>query len=319
MKKNNKQPSLGLYMLLSVVVVLISVTITGYICVKEIYSSSHVAYNKAQIEKLEEGTLNYTLAKMFYSEEEINTIKNGVIINPEQENINQDGIEIHVIPGTTYEAYMMVVHNPEDVILAANPNMDSGAAAPSIDDYIDMYDAIGGINAGGFMDDGGHGNGGNAWGIVISDGKLISGHPQEFTTVIGINEDNTLICKDMSAQQALDWGIRDGVTFGPVFIDQFEVVFERGMHPQLNPRTVIGQKEDGSFLFLVIDGRQPHSLGAKYEDIIKIMQDFGAMTAGNLDGGNSSVLMYNDEMVNTTVSMYGARNLPTAFLVKGDK
>ena len=84
----------------------------------------------------------------------------------------------------------------------------------------------------------------------------------------------------------------------------------------LNPRSVIGQREDGAFLLLVVDGRQPHSLGAKYEDIIAIMQEYGAMTAGNLDGGNSSVLMYDGNMINTTVSMYGARNLPTAFIVK---
>ena len=46
------------------------------------------------------------------------------------------------------------------------------------------------------------------------------------------------------------------------------------------------------------------------------MQEYGAMIAGNLDGGNSSVLMYDGNMINTTVSMYGARNLPTAFIVK---
>ena len=153
-------------------------------------------------------------------------------------------------------------------------------------------------------------------GIVISDGKLVSGNLNDYTSVIGINYDNQLVVKDMSAKQALEWNIRDAVTFGPIFIDQFQVVFESGRHPGLNPRTVIGQREDGAFLFLVIDDRQPVSLGSTYQDIIDIMLDFNAMTAANLDGGNSTVMVYNGETLNSTVSIYGARYLPTAFVVK---
>lgn len=318
-KRKSKGIGLGFAAFISFLIIVASVTITGYLCLKEIYAGSHVAYSNQAIKELSPDGLDHTFAKLFYSDEEIAKIQNGITIEESSEEINEDGIEIHKIKGSTYEAFMMIVHNPEDVILAANPNMDSGAAAPSIDDYIAMYDGIAGINAGGFEDAGGHGNGAQAWGIVISDGQLISGSLSEFTTVIGINQDNQLICKNMSAQQALDWGIRDGVTFGPALIDQYEVVFTGGGQPQLNPRTVIGQREDGAFLLLVVDGRQPHSLGAKYEDIIQIMQDFHAMTAGNLDGGNSSVLVYDGEYVNTTVSMYGARNLPTAFIVKDGK
>ena len=318
-KRKSKGLSVGIAAFISFLIIMISVVVTGYFSLKEIYAGNNIAYSQETIKNLSEDGLDHTFAKLFYTDEEINKIKNGITIEKNVEQINEDGIEIHKIKGTTYEAFMMIVHNPEDIILAANPNMDSGAAAPGIEDYIEMYDGIAGINAGGFEDAGGHGNGGQAWGIVISDGELISGGLDEFTTVIGINQDNQLICNNMSARQALEWGIRDGVTFGPALIDQYNVVFEGGGQPQLNPRTVIGQREDGAFLLLVVDGRQPHSLGAKYEDIIQIMQDFNAMTAGNLDGGNSSVLVYNGEYVNTTVSMYGARNLPTAFIVKDGK
>ena len=56
----------------------------------------------------------------------------------------------------------------------------------------------------------------------------------------------------------------------------------------------------------------------QYEDIIKIFQDNDAVMAANLDGGNSSAMIYDGSYVNTPVSMYGSRNLPTVFLVKGD-
>ncbi|MCF0109759.1 MAG: phosphodiester glycosidase family protein, partial [Erysipelotrichaceae bacterium] len=41
-----------------------------------------------------------------------------------------------------------------------------------------------------------------------------------------------------------------------------------------------------------------------------------AVNAANLDGGNSTIMMYRDQVVNSTVSIYGGRHLPTAFIVK---
>ncbi|MBQ1324990.1 MAG: phosphodiester glycosidase family protein, partial [Solobacterium sp.] len=50
-----------------------------------------------------------------------------------------------------------------------------------------------------------------------------------------------------------------------------------------------------------------------------IMRSYDAQAAANLDGGNSTAMIYKGEYVNTTVSMYGSRHLPTVFLVKGDE
>jgi exopolysaccharide biosynthesis protein len=50
--------------------------------------------------------------------------------------------------------------------------------------------------------------------------------------------------------------------------------------------------------------------------VLKIFQDYKAVEAGNLDGGNSSVMMYNGVYVNYPVSMYGSRRLPDAILVR---
>ena len=56
------------------------------------------------------------------------------------------------------------------------------------------------------------------------------------------------------------------------------------------------------------------SLG--YQDIIDIMQQYDAVNAANLDGGNSTVMVYDGETLNTTVSIKGDRRVPTAFIVK---
>ena len=49
---------------------------------------------------------------------------------------------------------MMLVHNPEDVFIAINPGMSTGAEGPRLPAYLETFDAIAGINGGGFVDAG---------------------------------------------------------------------------------------------------------------------------------------------------------------------
>ena len=46
------------------------------------------------------------------------------------------------------------------------------------------------------------------------------------------------------------------------------------------------------------------------------MQQYDAVNAATLDGGNSTVMVYDGETLNTTVSIKGDRRVPTAFIVK---
>ncbi len=84
----------------------------------------------------------------------------------------------------------------------------------------------------------------------------------------------------------------------------------------VNPRTAIGQRADGAVLLLIIDGRQTHSLGATLNDLINVFLDFDAVNAANLDGGGSTVFYYNGEIYNKISSIYGARGIPTAIVIK---
>ena len=85
----------------------------------------------------------------------------------------------------------------------------------------------------------------------------------------------------------------------------------------LNPRTAIGQRDDGCILMLVVDGRQVHSYGATYKDLQDIMLEYGAVNAFNLDGGSSTTMWYNGSYVNSCSSANGiARPIPDAFLFR---
>ena len=61
----------------------------------------------------------------------------------------------------------------------------------------------------------------------------------------------------------------------------------------LHPRTAIGTSKNGRWLYLVVvDGRQPfYSTGATYEELAKLLKDFGAFNAMSLDGGGSSTMV----------------------------
>lgn len=229
-------------------------------------------------------------------------------------DLNGDGIELQHIYGQTYEGYMMLVHNPEDVFIAINPGMSTGAEGPRLPAYLETFDAIAGINGGGFVDAGGNGDGSIPAGIVIKDGKII----QDGTSaVIAFTMDHKLIATTASASELLEMGVDQAITFGPTFIHNGQVVYQPTSDlNMLNPRTAVGMQEDGTILLLVIDGRGPSSWGAKYEDVLAIFQQYGAVEAGNLDGGNSSVMMYDGNYVHYPVAMNGSRRLPDAILVR---
>ena len=83
----------------------------------------------------------------------------------------------------------------------------------------------------------------------------------------------------------------------------------------VNPRTALGQRDDGALLLLVLDGRSINTLGATMEDVVNIMLEYGAVNAGNLDGGSSSVMVYDGEIINHCASVTGPRRIPTGFIV----
>ena len=83
----------------------------------------------------------------------------------------------------------------------------------------------------------------------------------------------------------------------------------------VNPRTALGQRDDGALLLLVLDGRSINTLGATMEDVVNIMLEYGAVNAGNLDGGSSTLMWFNGEYINNCASVIGIRPVPSTFVV----
>ena len=237
---------------------------------------------------------------------------------PENLIVEENGIQIYEVHGATYNGWIMVVADPSRVSVGVCRENFSSKEGLVLHEIAARYDALAAINGGGFVDDGGLGNGGRPLGLVISQGKVLSKASKggDHNTVMGFNQDNVLIIGKMTSEEALKKGIRDALAFGPALVVNGEAAPVKGSSSGLNPRTAIGQRADGSVLLLVIDGRQASSLGATYADMINVLLEYGAVNAANLDGGSSSMMYYNGEYLNKGVMLTGSRKLPTAFIVR---
>lgn len=230
---------------------------------------------------------------------------------PEDED--GDGIIFEEISSSGYTGYLITVLDPKRIILGAPDNY--GATGLTLEEMVDKYDAIGGINAGGFQDDNGSGLGGVPEGLTLVDGESV-GKSNNVSVFVGFDDDGLMYVGYFDEWSAAQNGIKNGVSFGPILILNGVPVDANALPSGVNPRTSIGQRADGAVMLLVIDGRQVHSMGATYADCLNIMLDHGAVNAINMDGGSSTSMYYNGEYVNRNSSKYGARPLPSAWLFK---
>lgn len=224
-------------------------------------------------------------------------------------------VELINIKGSTYTGYILKVNDPSRVFLGSTNKLNN--IGIKLKEMVKNYDCLGGVNAGGFDDPNGEGFGGVPTECIIENSKIVYGDLKKSYDIIGFNNKNVLVLSAMTLGQALEAGIRDAVAFSPYLVVNGEGVIKEGNGGWgLGPRTAIGQTKDGKVLLLAIDGRQIHSIGATLKDVQDIMLEYGAYNAANLDGGSSTVMYYNGNLINKPCSIYGERFLPSAFLVR---
>lgn len=262
--------------------------------------------------------------------------------NPDEWADAVQGMRLEFISKPKFKAYMILVKDPSKVKVGVSSDNFAGATRGiRVWEIAQRHGAIASINGGEFSDIGGTGKGGQPIGLTYSFGKMVwnDGHKRTF---IGFDQNNRLICREgMTAKEADALGIRDAVSFqnGNVLIEQ------QGENIQLHysdsdtgtaQRTAIAQRADGTVLMLVTDGRSASSIGATKNDVIDVLVEYGAVSAGMLDGGSSSMMYFKDYydlypvdkskldnfqqmgLVNSYKAFTNPRRLPTAFVVMGD-
>ena len=226
------------------------------------------------------------------------------------------------IEGKGYSGYLAVVYDPSRIKTVVTKKL--GTCGQYLKTMAEENDALLAINGGGFVDPNFSSNGANPLGITFSEGKLVTSNAYTGAGgLIGFTEENKLVLGKMTVEKAQELKVRDGVTFGPFLIvngKSSEVLGNGGWGTA--PRTVIGQRKDGIVLFLVLDGRTVKKPGADMDDLIEIMERYGAYNAANLDGGTSSVMYANGKIINDPIDSTGAhktRFISTGFIVTKDE
>ena len=225
------------------------------------------------------------------------------------------------IDGDGMRGYLIAIYDPSKVKVATASNMNS--SGEMLTKIAEKNNALVAINASGFYDPGYVGNGGKPHGAVIQNGKLVSNLPRSNVGggIIGFTNDNKLIMGKMTAEEALNKGVRDAVEFGPFLIVNGQPSFIKGNGGWgTAPRTAIGQRQDGIVLFLVMDGRDyVHGIdGVGMVELTEIMMNYGAYNAANLDGGTSCGLVIDGKLTNQPVNGSGkktTRAIPNAWIV----
>jgi len=226
-------------------------------------------------------------------------------------------VEDYISPVHYYKGYLVAIYDPSRVKLAVTKYL--GSRGEYITDIAKNNNAKIAVNASGYEDPDWMGNGGAPTGTVIKDGKVVWGAGSGRVNIIGFNRDNILVLSRMTPQEAVANGIRDAISFSPFLIVNGKAAFVKGSGGWgIAPRTAIGQRQDGIVLFLVIDGRQAHSIGADMVDLTEIMQRYGAYNAANVDGGSSSTLIENGELITkpTAAGRDNMRWIPNAWIVE---
>lgn len=228
-----------------------------------------------------------------------------------------ESVSAYYGPDHYFRGKILTVPDPSVVKMVTSQNPERGEQIHVLAEHAG---AIAAVNANGFHDPEGHGNGGIPLGIIIADGKIMNtpfGGADVPDYIAGLTRDGKLVTGVYSAHQLLRLGVMHAGGFKPQLIVNGQKMITKGDGGWgIGPRAAIAQREDGTILFVVIEGRQMQSLGATLKDVQDLLYDRGAVQAMALDGG-SSAIMYVDGQTVTVPSSKGhiSRYLPNAWVV----
>lgn len=217
-----------------------------------------------------------------------------------------------------FEGKLMTISNPLNVQLVTQQGTQGKDVGEKIYVMAKRNHAIAAVNASGFSDETGHGGGKEGLGIVIENGQVIH-TPKDInspTIITGLTKYGQMVTGDYSAQQLLNKSVVSAAGFMPQLIVNGEKMLTNDGGWGYGPRSIMAQKKDGSIMFLIVDGRQPHSIGASLKDCQDLLYDEGAENAMAMDGGSSATMYALGDILNIPSTLsHKSRYLPNCWVV----
>lgn len=222
------------------------------------------------------------------------------------------------ITGPAYRGVLAIAKDPSRLSIRTAENI--GYSGQLVGEIATANNGILALNASGFLDvdtegNVGQGNGGIIGGLARCNGVTYGdsfgiGHKR-----IELRSDDRMYIVDSLAPIHAD--CTDAAEFSPALIVDGQVLVDENTGwNAVNPRSCIGQNDQGDIMMLAIEGRQLSSLGIGVAGCARIMAQYDCMQAINLDGGTSSILWFDGECVTScSNSDYPeGRPLPNAFI-----
>ena len=155
-------------------------------------------------------------------------------------------------------------------------------------------------------------------GVVIRNGMIYRANPTNCDICV-LYYDGTMKVMNGAAfdmEEAIEDGAWQAWTFGPALLDTdgqpITAFSSTGRIISANPRTAIGYYEPGHYCLVVVDGRG-ESAGITLPELSRLFYDLGCNAAYNLDGGNSSIMVWENEVINNPSG--GGRESSDALLI----
>ena len=224
------------------------------------------------------------------------------------------GILIARIEGKRWKGVVAVVDDPTRLFVGSIPWFSQEGYGMRLDTLMERYNAVLGLNGGGFDDTVGQGRGAAPIGVIITDGQLWQGGEWGEYDVCAFDKDGKLYVGRRLARDLLEAGVHSAVSFGPALV--IDGVIQEFNTQNWEPRSAVGQRADGKILLMALEGRAVSAQGADMQTLAEVMVQYGAVNATNLDGGASSSLLYKGELMHTCNAIAGLRLIPNGILVR---
>lgn len=226
------------------------------------------------------------------------------------------GILLVRVAGEGYRGVLAICHYPELLRLEMAANY--GAEGELAGNIASDHGGILAMNANGFQDPNGKGNGGQLAGWCMSNGE---GHGYHYGgdayQRIELSE-NGLDCRIVPASDPVGEGTYSAAEFTPALIKDGEKLEDQYWTGE-QPRACFGAGDQGIYM-LVIEGRYPEDgiRGTSVNTCADILLAYGCRNALNMDGGSSAILWYDGEYITQSSSSplryTGGRPLPNAWV-----
>ena len=133
---------------------------------------------------------------------------------------------------------------------------------------------------------------------IPEDGFVIVGPESKIKLFLGAKNFN------LDVKMSPDWnGVNHILSGGPYLVKDGEIFVDMTAEKLAsvggrNPRTAIGYTKDNHLIMLTADGREGASIGLTLNELAELMKQLGCVNAMNLDGGGSTVMYVNGQVVN---------------------